>query len=334
VTGFWIGAALLAVAALALWLLPRRGWLAWLAGLATVAAALLFYRAVSNWQPQPQSSAEQQARAEIEALQRAAREHPAEAAAWRLLGQKYLQVEQYRLAENALNTANRIDRGGNAATLAALAEAMALDGDTSNDAQVAPLFETVLRLEPRNAKALFYTGLQALQAGQLPLARARFSAMLGPDVPTEVQAALRKQINAIDAELATGKGRGKAAAGTDNAAATVLNIEVSVAPALRPAFEAKARAGAPLFVFVRNPRGGPPLAVKRLPATLPVRISLSANDAMIAGNGIQPHQPVAVAARLSASGAPTASSGDIYGEVTAVAGNGKPVVILMDQLAP
>jgi cytochrome c-type biogenesis protein CcmH len=329
VTGFWIGAALLAAAALALLYRPKRGWLALVLAMLAVGAALLVYRAVDNWQPVEQSAAEREARAAIAALQKTARDNPTDGGAWLRLGQKYLQYEQYALALNALRTAHRLFGGKKA-------EAMALDGDEGNDGQVAPLFEDVLQLEPRNAKALFYTGLKALHDGELPLARARFSAMLGPDVPAEVQAALQKQIAAIDAELANGKGKvaAVAQAGAAADASTVVDIEVTVSPAVRAAFDAKARAGAPLFVFVRNPNGGPPLAVKRLAATLPLRLTLSARDAMLAGNGIQPRQQVAIAARLSASGAPTAGSGDIYGEATATAGSGKKVTVQIDRIAP
>jgi cytochrome c-type biogenesis protein CcmH len=335
VTGFWLGAGLLAIAALALLYRPRRGALALAIGVLAVSLALLLYRTIDNWQPVAQSAVEQQARAEIAALQRSARDHASDGTAWLRLGQKYLQYEQYALAGNALRTANRIFGGHNAAALAGLAEAMALDGDESNDGQVAPLFENVLQLEPRNGKALFYTGLKALHDGQLTLARERFSAMLGPEVPAEVQAALQKQIAAIDAELAAVKGSGKAVSSdADSASATVVAIEIRVATSVRAAFDAQAKAGAPLFVFVRNPQGGPPLAVKRLAATQPIRITLSARDAMLAGNGIRPHQQLTVAARLSARGAPTASSGDIYGEAGTQAGSGKPVVILIDRIAP
>jgi cytochrome c-type biogenesis protein CcmH len=340
VTGFWIGVALLGAIMLLLMLRRRGGVLAALVAIAALGAALWLHYVVSNWRPAVQSPAEQQARAEIRALQSASRARPTDAAAWLSLGQKYLQYEQFRLAEISLTTANRLYNGRNAAALAALAEALAIDDDASNDARVAPLFAAVLQLEPNNAKALFYLGLKAMHDGQLQQARDYFKAMLGPGVPPDVMAALQRQITAIDAALAadrgkapTGPGKPPTSAGAENAG-TAVNVSVELAPARRAAFEAKAKAGAILFIFARNPAGGPPLAAKRMPATLPVRISLSAADAMIAGNAIQPRQRIAIVARLSSGGSPTMSSGDLYGEAQAVAGSAGNVAIVIDKVAP
>ena len=55
-----------------------------------------------------------------------------------------------------------------------------------------------------------------------------------------------------------------------------------------------------LFVFVRAPGGGPPLAVKRLNATLPQDVDLSSSDAMVAGRSVEAGQNVSVVARISA----------------------------------
>jgi len=71
---------------------------------------------------------------------------------------------------------------------------------------------------------------------------------------------------------------------------------------------------------VPSPQGGPPLAAKRLAAQFPQQIDLSAADAVMAANRINAGQQVEVMARVSASGTPTASAGDLYGKVSAIAG--------------
>jgi hypothetical protein len=73
-------------------------------------------------------------------------------------------------------------------------------------------------------------------------------------------------------------------------------------------------------VFVRSPQGGAPLAAKRLPATFPQRVDISAADSMITGNAISKGQRVLVVARISATGTPTASAGDLSAQLSAVAG--------------
>jgi len=87
-------------------------------------------------------------------------------------------------------------------------------------------------------------------------------------------------------------------------------------------------------VFVQAPGGGPPLAAKRLAPQLPQDVTLSANDSMIAGRGLKPGQHVQVMARLSASGAPTASAGDLQGALPAIAGSKSSYQLLISQPRP
>jgi cytochrome c-type biogenesis protein CcmH len=95
---------------------------------------------------------------------------------------------------------------------------------------------------------------------------------------------------------------------------------------------AKIPADASLFVFVRSPTGGAPLAVKRRPARLPQDVDLSAADAMVAGHGVQPGQKVLVVARISSSGSPLPRSGDLSGEISCVAGKGGAQSLQIDKL--
>ena len=131
---------------------------------------------------------------------------------------------------------------------------------------------------------------------------------------------IRKQIAAIDEQIATTESARKASA------TTAIRLHVVLAPGL----ESRVPAGAPLFVFVRSPQGGPPLAVKRLAATFPQDLSLSAADAVMSGNSISKGQQVRVVARISVSGAPTASAGDLEGQIDAVAGAAATHTVLIN----
>jgi hypothetical protein len=66
----------------------------------------------------------------------------------------------------------------------------------------------------------------------------------------------------------------------------------------------------------------------------PQHVDLSASDSMMASNRIKPGQRVEVMARISASGAPTASPGDLYGALTAVAGGSALRQLSIDQRNP
>jgi hypothetical protein len=104
---------------------------------------------------------------------------------------------------------------------------------------------------------------------------------------------------------------------------------------LAPTLKLDGKGGAPLFVFVRDPRAaGPPLAVKRLEAHFPQTVELSSADAMLAGHGMQIGQEVEIVARLSGSGGPLARSGDPFGSVAYhVAATGS-VNVVIDRLTP
>jgi cytochrome c-type biogenesis protein CcmH len=330
-TGFVIGAALCALVAVAMLLWPglrtrkHSGTKPVLTTIAvslvalSVAVALYLHLSKPAWNAPPATTT---AMSEAVALRDAANQSPQDGKAWLRLGNAYLKLEQFALAARAYERGNRLLNHQDADGLNGLAESLALDGDGTNDAQVEALFNRALQLNPRSPKALLYTALSALHDGRLTVARDRFSAILSlGDAPTDVRAALQKQIAAIDSQLQPPV--------VD--ARTSVHLHVTVAAAIQSAFEDAVRKGANLFVFVRGAAGGPPLAVKRLAASLPVDVDLGAADAMLAGNAIQPGQAVSVVARLSISGSPTAQPGDLSGELRSRAGVGQRLELVISQ---
>jgi cytochrome c-type biogenesis protein CcmH len=332
-TAFVIAAALCAAAALLFIALPwvraagggrlRDRLLPVLVALAVVAVAMLLYAHLSTW-PWQKDTAASAAPGAIATLKRATEEQPDNLNNWLQLGQAYSQIEQFSLARSAFERANRLSAGTSAEALSGMAETLALAGDGSNAPKVEELFNRALQIDPRSPKALFYTALSALHDGNLQVAHDRFSTMLSLNPPADVRSALEKQIAELDAQL-------KPAAVDPR---TAVRVQITVAAGLRARYEASVSAGATLFVFVRGPEGGPPLAVKRLATRLPQTIALSAADAMIAGNAIKPGQRVRVAARLSTSGSPLAQPGDLSGEMLYVAGKDGERELAISQIAP
>jgi len=324
-TGFVIGAvalALLAVLCVALPLLrgggrPRAPVAALAAAGLLVAGSAAIYLARSNasWVA-PATTA---SGTSVSELVERTRRDPADRAAWLQLAQEYTNIEQYALALRAYDRANTLGGGNDPAALAGMGEAMLLGGGTARADTASDLFERALKLDPHSPKALFYSGLLAMNAGRLELARSRFSAMLELDPPQSVRTALTGQIATIDRMLHP-----------PIDAATLMDVDVDVAPALR----ARVPAGATLFVFVRNPAGGPPLAVRRLGASLPQHVQLSALDSMLGPKAIAAGQTVTLVARLSAAAKPTQSSGDLYGETSYRAGKDGRRRLLIDHVAP
>ena len=263
----------------------------------------------------------------ISILARRLERDPRDLDGWLALGQAYSQIGRYSMAERSFERANRLVPGGNAEALAGIAESLLLGGDSADVPAASQYLERALQLNPKSPKALFYGAINAYQQGQLELARERFATMLALSPPESVRVALQRQIEQIDAQMH--QGQAPAALGAPDAA-TAIRLHVTLAPALA----GKVPADASLFVFVRSPEGGAPLAVKRSSVQMPQDLELSAADAMVAGHAVQPGQNVAVVARISVSGSPLPQSGDLYGEIKTVAGRSGSRALQIDRLNP
>lgn len=342
-TGFVIAALLLAVvAALFLaWPLlrqrpdaPAAPLAAALAVLGLILASAALYRVIGNrdWAG---LAAANPGDTSIAELARHLESDPQDQSGWLALGAAYNEISRFPLALRAYERANRLSPGGNAAALAGMGESLVLSGDVARLDQASEFIERALQLDGTTPKALFYGAIIAYRQGRLAVARARFSAMLALSPPENVRAALQKEIDDIDAQQhADGRQpEGRQSEGRPHPAvdaATAIHLHVTLAPALA----ARVPANASLFVFVRSPDGGPPLAARRSGATLPQDVDLSAADSMVAGRGLTPGQSVSVIARISASGSPLTSSGDLYGQIDYVAGKSGARALQIDKLSP
>jgi cytochrome c-type biogenesis protein CcmH len=276
------------------------------------------------WSSTPERASDQT----IPALARHLEREPQDLAGWLELGQAYDAIGNYALALRCFERANRLSEGGNAAALAGMGEAMLLGGDPGQVPKAQELFERALQLDPHSPKALFYSAVAAYRDGRLELARERFATMLSLSPPESIRGALQHQIDDIDAQLRQGSGAAPSSVKIDPATAIHLHVTISSALAGKVPPEAS------LFVFVRSPSGGPPLAVKRSAVRLPQDVDLSAADSMMANHAVQPGQAVSVVARISASGSPLPQSGDLYGEIRYVAGKSGAQALQIDKLNP
>lgn len=282
----------------------------------------------------------------IPVLARHLEQAPDDLSGWLDLGQAYGAIGNYSLALRCYQRANRLAGGESAAALAGMAEAMLMADDPGQAAKASELLERALQIDPHSPKALFYSAVAAYRDGRLEVARQRFQAMLDMGPPESIRTALQRQIEDIDAQI-----KGKPAAASNDAgasppsstavvsdaapargvdAATAIHLHVT----LNPALTGRIPSAAWLFVFVRAPGGGPPLAVKRLSARLPQDVDLSSADAMVAGRSVEAGQNVSVVARISGSGSPMPQSGDLYGEIQTVAGKGSAQALQIDKLTP
>jgi cytochrome c-type biogenesis protein CcmH len=134
------------------------------------------------------------------------------------------------------------------------------------------------------------------------------------------------------AQASGGDGNARAAPPAATGTAGTVTVRVKLGPAVA----GKVPPGALLFVLARDPtQPGPPFAVKRLPAAhLPLDVVLTEQDAMLPARTIKTAKQLLIVARFSVSGMPTASSGDVYGEIPYDLASAKPVDLLIDKLVP
>ena len=220
------------------------------AGLLVIGSAAL-YVSWSNWQWRASASADSP-EGMVARLARQLERDPQNLEGWLMLGRSYTVLQEYPLAVRSFERADRLSGGKSAEALTGEAEALALEDESELDGRAARLIEQALALAPDSPKALFFGATVAARRGELPLARARLAKLLGLNPPDSVRAILEQQISAIDQKLAATSAAAAPPPAPDHALggtqSPVVRVNVTLAPAL-----AAASAGAPLFVFVRDP---------------------------------------------------------------------------------
>jgi cytochrome c-type biogenesis protein CcmH len=337
VTGFIIACAAMVAAALLWILLPllrtksadgkasqrERRVSAIVVALFVPALAATLYVTLSKWnwsgvatevaQGQQMDQLLEQLRAKLD-------KNPGNVEGWLLLGKSYAKLERYPLAVDAFQHAYDQSRGENLEAVLGLAEALVMTDEASLRGRAGRLFEAALAKAPNDPRALWYSGIAALQSGDLRLGRDRFQLLLALNPPPDVRSVLERQIQDLNQQLneaGQGAPAASAGAGAEGAAAATAHRSIKVAVSIAPQIRQQLQGGPlPLFILARDPSaGGPPLAVQRhSSADLPLTVELSERDAMVAARTIATVPRVQVVARLSRSGTPQAQSGDYYGE--------------------
>lgn len=232
---------------------------------------------------------------------------PEDATGWAMLGRSYSTLERYPQAADAYREANARSESPQANWLVGEAEAWAFANQRNLQGRARALLDQALQLDAEHERALWYSGLSRIQAGQVGEGITFWRRLLArPDLPETLRAQLLEQIRSLGGDDSDSLAPPQA-----SATALTLQIEVQLAPELG----AKLPDGGALFVFARIPGGPPmPLAVKRLEgASLPVTVNLTDADAMMPQHRLSNAQSWELVARWSRSGAVQPSSGDLEG---------------------
>lgn len=305
--------------------------------------ALGMYAKLSNWDWN--GVAEDQARGAqfddlLKKLEARLAAQPNDVEGWLLLGRSNVSMQRYPRAIEAFQRAYDLTRGENVDAMLGLGEALVMVDESTLGGRAGELFEAAVARAPNHPKALWYSGMTALQAGDLPKGRDRLQRLLAQGPPAELRSVLQRQIDDLTQQINEAGGGTTAAAGagaeTTEGAPQAAARTIRVAVTLSPQIKQRLTEPVMLFVLARDPAGGPPLAAKRLSSSqIPLTVELSERDAMIPTRTIANVPRVQVVARLSKSGTPQAQSGDHFGQADYEFGKDTGTLnILIDQTVP
>ena len=318
-----------------------------LVAVTVIGASAGLYPLWSNWNwhaPAPsQAAAGPDVAAMIAKLERRLQDQPNDPKGWSMLGRSYLALNRLDEAIVAYGHAHQLDSKDPEAAMG-LGEAMSLRAGGEITPQAGQLFEDALALAPANPKALLYAGFAAAVRGERALARSRWQALEALNPPPQIVQMLDARIaelgppsgsSATRTADTSPPGTGASPAGSNASTGAASGAEVTVNISIAPALKSRLVSEASLFVFAREPGSrGPPLAAKRLTSTaIGTQVHLSPADSMMPGRALARGQQVSITARVSFSGQPVPSAGDLYGELSYDVGRDGVRNLVIDRVA-
>jgi cytochrome c-type biogenesis protein CcmH len=336
-TGFLLPAALLVLLAVAfavsmLWAKSRGLALALALGLPLAAAGLYAWRgtpaALAPGATTPAADVRHPgvdidaALQEVEARVAA---DPSDWEGWVVLGQARMQRGDYDAARDALANAHKLVPDDDAIGVGYAEALMRTDPNHRFPAEAVALLLRAAKANPPNERAVFFLGMDRMQAGHPDQAAELWETLL-PGLDPAAAAALRKQIDIARQQ-----------AGKPPLPAAVAGPGLAITVGIDPSLAKAAADGGVLFVFARAPGGGgPPLAAKRItPTAWPVELTLTDADSPMPAARLSSAERVEIVARLSRSGDAAGASGDLESApVEAALADGKPLMVLLARVRP
>jgi len=277
--------------------------------------------------------------------------NPGDVEGWQMLGRTYLVTGDAAKAADAYRKALELNAEDPALKLD-LAEALILTEDPAVQGQAKRIVDTAIAADASNGKALWYSGVMAIRAGDKETAKARWSKVLEQNPPDDIRQIIVAQLAELGVEvpasaaaspsemgaggaMSGGMSGGMAAPGAaDGPAPTGRTIRIAIS--VDPRIADKLQPGTPLFVAARQPGiPGPPLAAVRLSSDqLPTTVVLSDANSMMEGRNLSSVDDIELVARVAFGGTAVTASGDLIGKVGQKKGGPTDVSIVIDQVAP
>lgn len=268
-----------------------------------------------------------------ESIQRLAerlKQNPNDLEGWTMLGRSLLIVNQPDKAVTAFEYAMKL-APDNLDLKAYYAEALAGANQGVLEGKPTELVEAVLKQDPQHKGALWMAGIAAAQRKDTAQAVDYWTRLKAQFPPQSEEA------RQIDRYLAEVQGLPVPAATTPPAQAPAPGKRIHVQVKLAEGFKDRAAPDDALFIFARAAQGPPmPLAVvKKRAGDLPLEVVLDDSMAMMQGMNLSSFEQVVIGARISKSGKPTPSPGDLQGQTAPLAPEDDGhYAVTVDQVAP
>lgn len=273
------------------------------------------------------------------------KKNPGDLEGWRMLGRSYLVSNLFPQAVSAYERASALTGGKDPEIELDLAEALVLVDKPDAQEKARGIIDAALAANENNQKALWYSGLMAMRAGDNETAKVRFTKLLESDPPQQIREILVAQLEKLGAPAPAatppagmgGMGAGMGAgSGTAPAAAEASGRTIRIAVKLDPALASKLKPGTPVFVSAREAGiPGPPIAAVRISSDeLPATVVLSDANSMIEGRNLSSVDEVQVVARVAFGGTPMTASGDLIGQASHRKGAPADLSVVIDKVAP
>jgi cytochrome c-type biogenesis protein CcmH len=255
--------------------------------------------------------------------------HPDDATGWRMLGRSRVMTGQYAQAVTAYDKAITLTGGLDPGLRLDLAEGLVLTNDAAAQRRARQIIDEVLDSDPVNQKALWYSGVIALRSDDPATAKRRFRALLAQEPPGEIRGILETQLAALEGVTPAQRRGDGAATSTPPARGRTIQVAVSIDKGVA----SRLKTVVPVFVSARQPGiPGPPLAAVRLTSdALPATIELSDANSMIEGRNLSSVDEVEVSARVAFGGTAITAPGDLVGSARSRRSPQEKIAITIDK---
>ena len=266
-------------------------------------------------------------------------QNPNDIEGWSLAARTYMSVGVFDKAVSAFDNLNRLEPD-DPDILSGYADAVIMMNGNRYTDLAQQLIAQVLQLDPNHPNALWISALGSLSLGNTDSALGQLE-HLKEVVSTDAASVQRVdrviagilsqvQSNSDNSGSASSQQKGTDESNTSSEI-TRLTVSIDIDEKLRTVEYQNAT----LFVTAKSVSGPPaPVAALKLNASqIPLQVTLSDENAMLAGHNLSSQERVDLEARISFNGNAIAVEGDLYGEIKNVSlPNDQPLNIVIDRV--